>query len=43
VLGIVFATAADGDPVGYARTWDAVSDEVARGLAARASVGTGSC
>jgi S1-C subfamily serine protease len=43
VLGVVYATAANGDPQGYARTWPAVEDEVAAGTRATASVGVGSC
>ena len=41
VLGVVYATAADGDPEGYARTWPAVEDEVTRGTRATATVPTG--
>jgi S1-C subfamily serine protease len=43
VLGLVFATAADGDPEGYARTWPAVEDEVTAGTRATATVPDGSC
>jgi S1-C subfamily serine protease len=43
VLGIVFATAADGDPEGYARTWLAVEDEVTAGTRASATVPDGTC
>ncbi|HYJ75727.1 MAG TPA: trypsin-like peptidase domain-containing protein [Kineosporiaceae bacterium] len=43
VLGIVYATAADGDPEGYARTWPAVEDEVGAGTRATASVPVGGC
>jgi S1-C subfamily serine protease len=43
VLGLVYATAADGDAVGYARTWGAVADEAADGLTASGAVPVGSC
>jgi S1-C subfamily serine protease len=43
VLGIVFATAANGEPEGYARTWPAVEDEVGVGTYATATVADGSC
>jgi S1-C subfamily serine protease len=43
VLGVVFATAADGEPEGYARTWPAVVDEVKAGTRATATVPDGSC
>ncbi len=43
VLGLVFAAAADGDPVGFARTWAAVEDEAREGLANDDAVDIGSC
>ncbi len=43
VLGLVFATAADGDPVGYARTWSAVADEAEQGLGNDDTVSNGTC
>jgi S1-C subfamily serine protease len=43
VLGLVFARAADGDAVGYARTWRAVADEAADGRTAASAVRVGSC